>query len=33
VGDVVEYERLQFEVTAVKGHGVGECAVCLIAES
>ena len=29
VGDVVRYERLIFEVTAVKGHGVDECAVCL----
>lgn len=27
VGDTVHYERLQFEVTAVKGHGVDECAV------
>jgi CBS domain containing-hemolysin-like protein len=31
VGDVVRYERLQFEVTAVKGHGVEECAVSLVA--
>jgi CBS domain containing-hemolysin-like protein len=30
VGDTVRYERLQFEVTAVKGHGVDECAVSLI---
>jgi CBS domain containing-hemolysin-like protein len=29
VGDAVRYERLQFEVTAVKGHGVDECAVWL----
>jgi CBS domain containing-hemolysin-like protein len=29
VGDVVRYERLLFEVTAVKGHGVDECAVSL----
>ena len=25
VGDIVRYERLEFEVTAVKGHGVDEC--------
>ncbi len=30
VGDSVRYERLEFEVTAVKGHGVDECAVCLL---
>ena len=30
VGDTVRYDRLQFEVTAVKGHGVEECAVSLI---
>ena len=30
VGDTVRYERLQFEVTAVKGHGVDECAVWLL---
>ena len=30
VGDKVRYERLEFEVTAVKGHGVDECAVGLI---
>ena len=30
VGDRVRYERLEFEVTAVKGHGVDECAVGLI---
>ncbi|OFW10036.1 MAG: hypothetical protein A3H96_03530 [Acidobacteria bacterium RIFCSPLOWO2_02_FULL_67_36] len=30
VGDTVRYERLQFEVTAVKGHGVEECAVSLV---
>ncbi|HVH55800.1 MAG TPA: hemolysin family protein [Vicinamibacterales bacterium] len=29
VGDAVRYERLLFEVTAVKGHGVDECAVSL----
>ena len=29
VGDAVRYGRLQFEVTAVKGLGVGECAVWL----
>jgi CBS domain containing-hemolysin-like protein len=29
VGDSVRYERLLFEVTAVKGHGVEECAVSL----
>ena len=29
VGDRVKFERLLFEVTAVKGHGVDECAVCL----
>ena len=28
-GDTMRYERLQFEVTAVKGHGVEECAVWL----
>jgi CBS domain containing-hemolysin-like protein len=27
VGDRVRYDRLQFMVTAVKGHGVEECAV------
>jgi CBS domain containing-hemolysin-like protein len=30
LGDRVRYERLEFEVTAVKGHGVDECAVGLI---
>ena len=30
VGDAVRYERLQFDVTRVKGHGVDECAVFLI---
>jgi CBS domain containing-hemolysin-like protein len=30
VGDRVVYERLEFEVTAVKGHGVDECAVTLL---
>jgi CBS domain containing-hemolysin-like protein len=29
VGDVVRYDRLQFEVTAVKGHGVEEVAAWL----
>jgi CBS domain containing-hemolysin-like protein len=29
VGDTVQYERLRFEVTAVKGHGVDVCAVTL----
>ncbi len=29
VGDSVKWERLQFEVTAVKGHGVEEAAICL----
>ena len=29
VGDSVRFGRLQFEVTAVKGHGVEEAAVCL----
>jgi CBS domain containing-hemolysin-like protein len=31
VGDRVRYERLQFDVTAVKGHGVEEVAVTLLA--
>jgi CBS domain containing-hemolysin-like protein len=31
VGDVVRYDRLEFEVTAVKGHGVDQVAVALIA--
>ncbi len=30
VGDIVRYERLAFEVIAIKGHGVDECAVSLI---
>jgi CBS domain containing-hemolysin-like protein len=30
VGDSVRYSRLQFTVTAVKGHGVDECAVSMI---
>ena len=30
VGDTVRYGRLQFTVTAVKGHGVEECAVSLV---
>ena len=29
VGDTVKFDRLQLDVTAVKGHGVEECAVCL----
>ena len=32
VGDTVRYDRLQLDVTAVKGHGVDECAVSLIAD-
>jgi CBS domain containing-hemolysin-like protein len=31
IGDTVRYERLQFQVTAIKGHGVEECAVSLAA--
>jgi CBS domain containing-hemolysin-like protein len=31
VGDAVRYDRLELEVTAVKGRGVEECAVCLTA--
>jgi CBS domain containing-hemolysin-like protein len=31
VGDAVRYERLLIEVTAVKGHGVEQCAVSLAA--
>jgi magnesium and cobalt exporter, CNNM family len=31
VGDNVRYDRLQLEVTAIKGHGVDECAVWLAA--
>jgi CBS domain containing-hemolysin-like protein len=30
VGDAVRYARVVFEVTAVKGHGVDECAVSLV---
>jgi CBS domain containing-hemolysin-like protein len=30
-GDTARYGRLQFEVTAIKGHGVEECAVWLAA--
>lgn len=30
VGDAVSYERLHFNVTTVKGHGVGEAAVLLL---
>jgi CBS domain containing-hemolysin-like protein len=30
IGDSVRYDRLQIDVTAVKGHGVEECAVCLV---
>ncbi len=33
VGDAVQYERLHFMVTAVKGHGVEESAVTLIPAS
>jgi CBS domain containing-hemolysin-like protein len=29
VGDSVRYDRLLFEVTALKGHGVDECAVSM----
>jgi CBS domain containing-hemolysin-like protein len=32
LGDTVRYDRLLLEVTAVKGHGVDECAVSLIPE-
>jgi CBS domain containing-hemolysin-like protein len=32
VGDCIRFGRLLFEVTAVKGHGVEECAVTLFAE-
>ena len=31
VGDTVRYDRLQLVVTAIKGHGVDECAVWLAA--
>jgi CBS domain containing-hemolysin-like protein len=30
VRDTVRYERLEFQVTVIKGHGVDEAAVCLI---
>jgi CBS domain containing-hemolysin-like protein len=30
VGDVVRYDRLVIEVTALRGHGVAECAVTLM---
>jgi CBS domain containing-hemolysin-like protein len=30
VGDSVRYERLEFVVTGVKGHGVEEAAVSLV---
>ncbi|HJR60770.1 MAG TPA: hemolysin family protein [Vicinamibacterales bacterium] len=30
VGDLVRYDRLVFEVMAVKGHGVDQCAVSLV---
>ena len=30
VGDAVEYDQVRFEVTAVSGHGVEECAVRLL---
>ena len=33
VGDSVRYDRLLLEVTAVKGHGVEECAVSLIPDA
>lgn len=33
VGDAVRWGRLSIEVTAVKGHGVDEAAVCLLAPS
>jgi CBS domain containing-hemolysin-like protein len=33
VGDVVQYDRLRFEVTAVRGHGVEECAVTLLPDA
>jgi CBS domain containing-hemolysin-like protein len=32
VGDSVRYDRLSLDVTAVKGHGVEECAVSLLPE-
>jgi CBS domain containing-hemolysin-like protein len=32
VGDSVRYERLQLEVTVVKGHGVEEAAVTLLGQ-
>ena len=32
VGDSVRFGRLLFEVTAVKGHGVEECAVSLLTD-
>jgi CBS domain containing-hemolysin-like protein len=32
VGDTIRYERLQLEVTRVKGHGVDECAVWMVPE-
>ena len=31
VGDTVRFDRLLIEVTAVKGHGVEQCAVSLLA--
>lgn len=30
IGDVVRYDRLELQVTAVQGHGVEECAVRLV---
>jgi CBS domain containing-hemolysin-like protein len=30
VGESVRYERLEFVVTAVKGHGVEEAAVSMV---
>jgi CBS domain containing-hemolysin-like protein len=32
VGDTVRFDRLLFKVTAVKGHGVEECAVTLLTD-
>jgi CBS domain containing-hemolysin-like protein len=32
LGDIVEFQRLRFEVTAIKGRGVEECAVTLLPE-
>jgi CBS domain containing-hemolysin-like protein len=30
VGDTVRYDRLELEVTRIKGHGVDECAVWMV---